>query len=92
MARNACKYGALTSTHRCSLSNPDTTVYPLLAQEGATNGALDVNQSHRWSSEDLPHKLAQLGSARISPMHISSCAAGVMTCISHAELPSTKAH
>lgn len=69
MARNACKYGALIFTHRCSLLNPDTTVYPLLAQEGATNGALDVNQSYRWSSENF------VGSARISSMHVNSCAA-----------------
>jgi len=72
MAGNAYKYGALTSTRRGFLLNLDTIVYPLLAHEGAINGALDVNQSYRWSSEDFT---PQIGSARISPMHSSSCAA-----------------
>ena len=47
-------------------------MYPILAQKGAINGALDVNQSYRWSSEDFT---PQAGSAPISPMHINSCAA-----------------
>lgn len=47
-------------------------MYPILAQEGAINEAFDVNQSYRWSSEDVA---PQIGSARISPMHISSCVA-----------------
>ncbi len=72
MAENACKYGALISTHRGFLLNLNITVYPLLAQEGAINGALDVNQLYRWSSENFT---PQIGSARISPMHSSICAA-----------------
>ncbi len=93
MAGNAWKYGALISTHRGFLLNLNTTVYPLLAQEGAINGALDVNQSYRWSSEILPHKLAQHAYAlRTAAVVPRSLLARVMTCISHAELPRAKDH
>ena len=47
-------------------------MYPILAQEGAINGAVDVNQSYRWSSEDFT---PQAGSARMSPIHPSIYAA-----------------
>jgi len=47
MTRNACKYGALTFTHRYFLLTPNIIMYSILAQEDVINEAFDVNQLYR---------------------------------------------